>query len=588
MPKNTEICKIMIVDDDVDCAREIAYELEQIRPDLLKNQKLDIEISNTAYFVAKQIENCTGKMAPWDIILSDVYMPIPSHPLQKKIAQETAELDEISYKKKYKWKFWKYNYIWNSADPKVTPDHGGLYLAKKIKHLKNEKNDFNNLKVVLISDKLIDPNVREKVYEFFQSEKSWLNFEDKAKWEQDTEDWPDNLNKPSVFRWSIIHAINERKSESWGVSLSNKNFNYLVFSKIMKEISTTIKTLGKNQNVDKILITGPPGVGKTELAQRIHEVRMEEFGAGGEFVVVDCNLFTDNLFGSSLFGNVEGAFTDAKEDKEGIIENTKNGTLFFDEIGDLSPANQGKLLRLLQNKKFLRVGDNQEQELEANLIIFATNKDLNYLTKNKDFRTDLYERMNSNRIKIPSLNDRKDEIIPLAKYFLEMVNKDVNLSEDAAQLLKEHHWDGNVRELKDKIIRAANFCTSTELNVSDIKEQITNKSEKENSSFHSINNMEIQITPENIVAGKLKWKQIQQNSDYEQRAAVLLVARSIWNGRQTKLADLLSVIPDTFFRFFSTVKKEIKNRNLDIQDLKPYVNRDHYLVLEKIFSDIVN
>ncbi len=99
---------------------------------------------------------------------------------------------------------------------------------------------------------------------------------------------------------------------------------------------------------------------------------------------------------------------------------------------------------------------------------------------------------------------------------------------------------------------------------------------------------QIKITPENIVSGKLQWKQIQKNSNYDQRAAVLLVARSIWKRNQRELAELLSVVPDAFYRFFSTVKKEIKNRNLDIQDLKRQVSPDHYPVLDKIFSDIVN
>ena len=160
MPENDKICRILIVDNDVDYAKKVAYELEQIRPDLLENHSLEIEISNTAYFVAKHLCDCSDKKAPWDVILSDVYMPIPSHPLKKDVAEDSAELDEIRYEN-YKWKFWKYNYIWNSH-LEGTPDHGGLYIAKNVKELRDRDENFKKLKVVLISDKLIDPNAQRK------------------------------------------------------------------------------------------------------------------------------------------------------------------------------------------------------------------------------------------------------------------------------------------------------------------------------------------------------------------------------------------------------------------------------------------
>ena len=109
--------------------------------------------------------------------------------------------------------------------------------------------------------------------EFLRSEKSWFNFYDKTNWEEGTEDWPAHLNDPSVFRWAVIHAINERNSDLWGDSLDNDNETFLVVSKAMKEIVTKCKTMAKNPTVDRILITGERGIGKSMLARTIHDLR---------------------------------------------------------------------------------------------------------------------------------------------------------------------------------------------------------------------------------------------------------------------------------------------------------------------------
>jgi len=368
MNENDKICKILIVDNDVEYAKNVAYELEQIRPDLLENNKLEIEISNTAYFVAKRLDNASDNKAPWDVILSDVYMPIPSTPLDRNTANEKAEQKELNYKDK-RWKFWEYKYTWNSH-AEGTPDHGGLYIAQKAKELKQRNENLIDLKVVLISDKLINPVAREKVIEFLRSEKSWFNYYDKANWEEDTDDWPTHLNSPNIFRWAVIHAIKERKSESWGDLIEN------TFSKSMKEIGLICKNWAMNPQVDRILITGERGSGKSMLARKLHDLRMTVSGTSGEFVTVECTGISDELFESQLYGHKEGAFTGALYNKVGFVEKSKNGTLFFDEIGDLSPPNQGKILRLLQDKQFVIVGDNKNKTMESKLVIFATNKTL--------------------------------------------------------------------------------------------------------------------------------------------------------------------------------------------------------------------
>jgi transcriptional regulator with PAS, ATPase and Fis domain len=141
----------------------------------------------------------------------------------------------------------------------------------------------------------------------------------------------------------------------------------------MKEIETKCKTMAKDPTVDTILITGERGIGKSMLARTIHGLRMKASGGNGKFVTVECTSISDELFGSQLFGHVEGAFTGAIDNKVGFVETAKNGTLFFDEIGDLSPANQGKVLRLLQDREFVKVGSNENINMEAKLVVFATN-----------------------------------------------------------------------------------------------------------------------------------------------------------------------------------------------------------------------
>ena len=134
MPNNSHVCSILIIDNDVNYAKKVAFELEQIRPELLQNHTLKIEISNTAYFIGKCLDKLSNETPPWDIILSDVYMPIPSSPLDKNTPQENAIQRILNHNEK-EWKFWEYEYTWNSH-MEGTPDHGGLYVAQKVKVLR--------------------------------------------------------------------------------------------------------------------------------------------------------------------------------------------------------------------------------------------------------------------------------------------------------------------------------------------------------------------------------------------------------------------------------------------------------------------
>ena len=204
-----------------------------------------------------------------------------------------------------------------------------------------------------------------------------------------------------------------------------------------------------------ILITGENGTGKEMLAREIH--RLSERGKAPQ-VTVDMGAITESLFESELFGHVKGAFTDAKADRPGKFEIANHGSLFLDEIGNLSYHLQAKLLTVLQQRSVIRVGDNTPIPIDIRLIC-ATNRDLPEMVREGHFREDLLYRVNTIHLEIPPLRERPEDIIPLARIFLEkyaaLYKRAVpTLSPDAEKQLREYPWMGNIRELEHAIEKA--------------------------------------------------------------------------------------------------------------------------------------
>jgi Nif-specific regulatory protein len=180
--------------------------------------------------------------------------------------------------------------------------------------------------------------------------------------------------------------------------------------------------------------------------------------ANGTFVKVNCAALNENLLESELFGHEKGAFTGAIQTRKGRLEEANNGTIFLDEIGDLSPATQVKLLRVLQEKEFERVGSNRTLKTNAR-VITATSRNLEKCVDQETFRQDLYYRINVFPIFLPPLRERKDDILLLADFFVEQyskkMKKDVRrISTPAINMMVSYHWPGNVRELENCIERA--------------------------------------------------------------------------------------------------------------------------------------
>lgn len=218
-----------------------------------------------------------------------------------------------------------------------------------------------------------------------------------------------------------------------------------------------------------ILISGESGSGKEVIAKAVHELGDKK---DGPFIAINCSAIPENLLESELFGHAKGAFTGANDKKIGLFEEANKGTLFLDEIGDLTLSLQAKLLRVLQERKVKRIGENQYRDISAR-IICATHKDLRKEVTEGRFREDLYFRLNVIPIYMPPLRERKDDILPLSEYFLKkfalMNNMPVKgFSKEAIQKLESHTWKGNVRELENAIERAVVLSSSEILQVDDL------------------------------------------------------------------------------------------------------------------------
>ena len=238
-------------------------------------------------------------------------------------------------------------------------------------------------------------------------------------------------------------------------------------------MSAIHKTIEKISSTDaSVLITGENGTGKDVLAGEIHRKSTRSLRP---MVCVDAGAVTETLFESELFGHVKGAFTDAHSDHIGKFEQADGGTLFLDEIGNIPLHLQAKLLRAIQNRSITRVGDTKAIPIDIRLIC-ATNKNIEQMVRDGEFREDLYYRINTMHLHLPALRERRDEIVPLAEMFIaryaDKYRRSVSgLTPEAAELLKSHYWSGNIRELQNCIEKAVILCDGNIISASDVELQ---------------------------------------------------------------------------------------------------------------------
>ncbi|HPE42687.1 MAG TPA: sigma-54 dependent transcriptional regulator [Bacteroidales bacterium] len=229
--------------------------------------------------------------------------------------------------------------------------------------------------------------------------------------------------------------------------------NIIGSSPAMIKVLTTVSKVAKTDA--NVLILGENGTGKEVIARAIHRASKR---AGEVFVSVDLGAITESLFESELFGYTKGAFTDAKEDRAGRFEAAHKGTIFLDEIGNLSQSLQSKLLSVLQNRKVVRLGSHKEIPIDVRLVC-ATNMPLYQMVSENKFRQDLLYRINTVEIKLPALRERLEDIEPLVEHYLEVYCKKYKiqkkrLNASTLKRLQTHHWPGNIRELQHAVERA--------------------------------------------------------------------------------------------------------------------------------------
>jgi two-component system nitrogen regulation response regulator GlnG len=308
-----------------------------------------------------------------------------------------------------------------------------------------------------------------------------------------------------------------------------------------------------------VLIRGESGTGKELIARAIyhHSGRKDQC-----FMAINCAALSDTLLESELFGHEKGAFTGAERRHIGKFEQCNGGTIFLDEIGDMSPSTQSKVLRILQEQKFERVGGTETISTNVR-IISATNRDLEQMIEDSEFRLDLYHRLNSFEIVLPALRERGDDIKLLLEHFLARFNKSLNkqitgISERAMEILTNHAWPGNIRELQAVLRKAMLMSTGPVLVPEFLPEEVANgddaslaRSERSGSRVMRFDDFlrELDASQSNdMYAASLEWLE----------RHLLTHVLSATDGNQSKAAERLGITR-------GSLRNKIRSLNISIE-----------------------
>jgi len=304
----------------------------------------------------------------------------------------------------------------------------------------------------------------------------------------------DFVTKPFQFDelWHALQgAIEQRRlrlENAWLREQLQQRFSFdgiVGRSRTMRDLFQLLETVAASAST--ILVTGETGTGKEVVARAIHHASPRR---SQRFVPINCSAIPENLLEAELFGHARGAFTGAVANRQGRLEQAHKGTLFLDEVGTMSPALQMKLLRVLQEREFERVGDNQMIKVDVR-VIAATNADLRKMVADGTFREDLYYRLNVIPVTLPVLRDRKEDIPLLVQHFLqkfcaELGRPSMTVSQPALRCLMAYAWPGNVRQLENAMERAVALSGGrTQVEVSDLPPDIQSASQGE-PLFHGL------------------------------------------------------------------------------------------------------
>jgi transcriptional regulator with PAS, ATPase and Fis domain len=311
---------------------------------------------------------------------------------------------------------------------------------------------------------------------------------------------------------------------------------------VMNQVFEVIKASAPTRST--VLIQGESGTGKELVARAIHQ---NSDRAHYPFIIVNSGSLPPDLLESHVFGHVKGAFTGAVSEKKGLFEAADKGTIFFDEISSLNLDTQAKMLRVMQDREFMKLGGTTTLKVDVRLIA-ATNTDLEELIRQKTFREDLFYRLNVIKIELPPLRQRKEDIRLLVIHFLETYSKENNkeildVSDDVMDILEEYEWPGNVRELENLIERAVVLTKSKVINRESLPAFLS-PSRRDASSLFTPGNEDLNLK-----------RQIQE---YQKKTIINALKKS--KGVQKKAASLLGVKP-------TTLNEMIKRLNIDVTDI---------------------
>ena len=311
-----------------------------------------------------------------------------------------------------------------------------------------------------------------------------------------------------------------RRDDSTSVRPAGRNRAFTDVVKLAEMVAPTDST---------VLITGESGTGKEVIARYIHRLSERE---NGPFVSVNCGALPENLLESELFGHVKGSFTGAHKDKDGLLVAARGGTFFLDEVAEMSPALQVKLLRALQEREIVPVGATQTVDIDVR-IIAATNRDLDQEIRRGTFRSDLYYRLNVIALHLPPLRDREDDIALLAEYFLrrlaEETGQQIHLSDDAVEALQRYDWPGNVRELENALERAAILTKDATIQLESLPARI------------------VEPAPAPLISDR---PAANPTLELVERAYILWVLQAE-GGNKARAAEVLGIDPSTLYRKLS-------------------------------------
>ncbi len=313
-------------------------------------------------------------------------------------------------------------------------------------------------------------------------------------------------------------------------------------SKVMQNIFELVKASAPTRST--ILIQGESGTGKELVARALHQ---NSDRASFPFIIVNSGSLPPDLLESHLFGHVKGAFTGAVSLKKGLFEAADKGTIFFDEISSLNQETQSKLLRVMQEQEFMRLGGIKTIKVDAR-IIAATNSDLEELIRQKSFRKDLFYRLNVIKIELPPLRERKEDIPLLLRHFLNVYRKENNkeiegVTEDVSEILVNYDWPGNIRELENLVERAVVLTKTKLIARDDLPPFLVTSQEEERAALTSASN-------------ELNFKEHLQT--FQKKTIISALKQS--KGVQKKAASLLGVKP-------TTLNEMIKRLEIDVTDL---------------------